>query len=67
MRKRSYGQTGPCADAFSTGLGGQGQDVVPTPVVSGDTHSGPPPSSALHTHARANDLMRAHMPSSTPG
>ena len=43
MRKRSYGQTGPCADAFSTGLGGQGQDVVPTPVVSGDTHSGPHP------------------------
>ena len=44
MRKRSDGQTGPCADAFSTELGGQGQDVVPTPVVSGDTHSGPPPT-----------------------
>ena len=44
MRKRSDAQTGPCADAFSMGLGGQEKDVVPTPVVSGDLHSGPPPT-----------------------
>ena len=56
MRKRSDGQTGPCADAFSTGLGERGQGVVPTPVVSEYTHCPPPPPFAR--------MQSSHVPSS---
>eukprot|EP00964_Phaeocystis_antarctica_P050325 scaffold29208_cov118-Phaeocystis_antarctica.AAC.1 len=62
MRKRSYGQTGPCADAFSTGLGERGQGVVPTPVVSGDTHCPPPPRAPMIycAHAEFTRAIKCH-------